>query len=440
MRTRLLIACTLTLSGCSDTNDDVDLGDLTATGKADFVGFEIPISLSAGKSTPLFHFGSDDEFTVQVIQSTSTAQAKLEAFTPDGSLSSVGKEPSLTIVPSEGGAQSYSVRVTNQSSFQLLNGTLVISAGGGGDPDGDKKTLTLTSYISGPDASSSDAAIQGWQAECDAWRQVQFMLSGPEHIDSYDCGAAVQVGTSQWRYESEPTLVVIATVPAGTEPILGKLSIEGGPASTSAGALAKWRDACNDHFLDQDALWAGRLIAARCPRPNQIGTSQWNYRAESEVYLRALPGTTFPLAGYITGSGASTSDAAIASWKAQCDAWAGKQFDRSGSEHVASYSCGAPVQVGTSLWRYESVTEIVLAVELPAGQNPTTLSQTVEGTSQNTQEAALAAWQTACDQQLDSQATLWGKRFLGGTCTKPTQIGTSQWRYRGPAEVRLLPL
>lgn len=68
--TRIVLAGSLLLAAC-ETDDTVELGDVSGNGKSDVLEFHIPFALAAGASTPFYELKIDSEATIDVAQSGS---------------------------------------------------------------------------------------------------------------------------------------------------------------------------------------------------------------------------------------------------------------------------------------------------------------------------------------------------------------------------------
>jgi hypothetical protein len=431
-RSPLALALGLLLAACAADDAATDLGALTG-GKADGNGFEIPVDVEAGQSSGVFRFTSGHRFTALFLQA-GDAPVQLVAETPTGSLRSATEaQPTLIVTPPIAGEQRYSVQLVNQSNVRV-EGTIAVLIADGGD----QTSLSLTDYVSGPTTHDSDSAWRGWEAECARAREAHRALSGAAQFLAYRCGEPREVGIGFWRYESEPTLELLAEVPAGRQPEVVRRGILGGMASDETAGLRLWRDACEGWFADLKAQLGPRFIGARCPRPE--ARTPWAFESVGEVYVVPMSGREVRLAGFVSGLVSASSDEAFATWEARCAAWRAGHVRRSGAHRIVSAACGAPDDAGVGTWRFESATELVLAAEAD-GAIPTSSTEAITGNEGGNASQGLANWQEACDWSLDDAAERWGARFVGGDCASPENLANNWggWWYRGTMTIWLRP-
>jgi hypothetical protein len=137
----------------------------------------------------------------------------------------------------------------------------------------------------------------------------------------------------------------------------------------------------------------------------------------------------------VTGSVFGLPGSDKSTWQKACDAWVAELEAIAPPNAVRSHECGTPQDVGQSGPLFKSNPVAHLVVSLPKGTKPLSFSPVdVRGTS-----SSLASWTTACNEEIDRIAAVYGDRMLAATCTDPAQLPGSLVQYASPLTVWIAP-
>lgn len=324
-------------------------------------------------------------------------------------------------------------------------GVLLLGCGGSSPTTGDDQHVTerplervrfelsaeLVGDLGGPEQQARDSL----KAVCDAWVAELGGIVGAEGVESFDCGAAREIGGSDgWAFASTGVAHVVVQLPEGDQPLAFEPGAVSGETGTRADAIESWRLACSAEIARQAKTYGSRLLGAACAAPKEIGNGGYRYTSPLKLWIAPTPGTVVDAQGYVFGTSGPEVPSHLA-WRGACDDWLDELAARSGARFLGAYSCGDAKESGQNGYLYTSETKVRFTVPLVEGTSveATPLSK-VSGTN-GTRDAALASWRDACRAALDEAKAAAGKRFLVGVCHTPKEVGSSGYQYESAATV-----
>lgn len=290
----------------------------------------------------------------------------------------------------------------------------------------EKKILTFESYVTGDFASSRSEAHDSLAHACDAAKEAARAAAGAKLLDSV-CGQEENRASGPYfLLGAKVTTRVVADVESGKTAAPARTTTAIGTFESSlADGYDSWNKACAAENVRAKALFGDRFLGGGCQAPKNTASGPYFLMAsEYRALVLPLAGESASIAGAIRGEFASSMSDGIESWKKACAAWA---KPNAGARLVAA-DCGEPVNTASGpYFMYGSKTQLSFAGDKAEIAMAASNGARTAGEFSNSLADGIASWQKACDASIAQAKTLFGDRFVGGTCAEPTNIASGPY-------------